>query len=137
MDQPRVEWDAADLRYKGRGIEVKAAAYLQSWQQDKLSDIKYDIAKKQAWEAATNSYSSEPLRSADCYVFCLYPVKEPERADILQTDDWEFYVVSKERIEAVFGEQKTVGLKGVRALVAAVGYADLKKEIDAALALEG
>ena len=32
-DQPRIEWDAVDLRYEGRGIEVKSAAHHQSWPQ--------------------------------------------------------------------------------------------------------
>ena len=50
VDSPRVEWDAVDLRYKGKKIEVKASAYLQSWPQKKLSHIVFDIAKKRAWE---------------------------------------------------------------------------------------
>jgi autotransporter translocation and assembly factor TamB len=43
--QPRIEWDAVDLRYRNNKIEVKASAYLQSWQQSKPSVIRFDIAK--------------------------------------------------------------------------------------------
>ncbi|MEB3356541.1 MAG: hypothetical protein VKK04_07425 [Synechococcales bacterium] len=41
--QPRVEWDAVDLRYDNKKIEVKSSAYFQSWQQEKLSLIRFDI----------------------------------------------------------------------------------------------
>ena len=33
-DAPRVEWDDVDLRYRGKNIEVKSAAYVQSWHQE-------------------------------------------------------------------------------------------------------
>ncbi len=43
-DTPRLEWDAVDLEYMGRKIEVKASAYVQSWQQERPSVIRYDVA---------------------------------------------------------------------------------------------
>ena len=54
IDRPRVEWDAVDLCYRGKGIEVKSAAYLQSWKQEHLSAIRYDIAKKLGWDAESD-----------------------------------------------------------------------------------
>ena len=56
IEKPRVEWDAFDFEYKGKKIEVKSCAYLQGWYQDKLSQIKWDIAKKKSWYAETNTY---------------------------------------------------------------------------------
>ena len=72
VNEPRVEWDSVDLKYKGKGIEVKASAYLQSWRQGGLSKIVFDVAKKIPWDAQTNKYAKEPCRVADCYVFCVY-----------------------------------------------------------------
>jgi hypothetical protein len=41
----RAEWDAIDLRTKaGLAVEVKAAAYLQTWPQEEPSEIKFTIA---------------------------------------------------------------------------------------------
>lgn len=40
FNNPRVEWDAVDLRYRDKKIEVKSAAYIQSWHQTKLSTNK-------------------------------------------------------------------------------------------------
>lgn len=55
LDTPRVEWDAVDLRYQGRGIEVRAAAYLQSWHQSHPSAIRFRIANTRAWDTQTNT----------------------------------------------------------------------------------
>ena len=65
VDQPRLEWDRFDLQYRGAGVEVKSAAYLQSWQQDQLSAIRFDIARKVPWHYSTNRWGTEPTRSAD------------------------------------------------------------------------
>lgn len=43
----RNEWDAYDLETDdGIKIEVKSAAYIQSWHQDKLSTISFLVQKK-------------------------------------------------------------------------------------------
>ena len=51
LGELRVAWDAVDLRYRcaayprGAGIEVKSAAYLQSWPQETYSVISDGSAK--------------------------------------------------------------------------------------------
>ena len=90
LDMSRVEWDAVDLRYRDRCIEVKSAAYLQSWQQDRPSLIRFDISRKQGWDARTNTSADTAVRSADCYVFCLYPEQDASKADVLDADAWAF-----------------------------------------------
>ena len=41
----RVEWDNFDLiTNTGKKLEVKSAAYIQSWEQSKFSDIKFGIS---------------------------------------------------------------------------------------------
>ena len=65
-DRGRVEWDAYDLKAgEGLKIEVKSAAYLQSWSQSAPSPIRLDIAHKRAWYAETNTYATEANRCAD------------------------------------------------------------------------
>lgn len=135
VDAPRVEWDLVDLRYCDRGIEVKSAAYLQSWQQDSPSTIRYDIARKQGWDARTNTYADRAVRSADCYVFCLYPEQDVGKANVLDVDAWEFYVVATHQIERELGAQKSVGLNRLRNMVEPVTYEDLRARIDSVLTL--
>lgn len=56
-DAPRVEWDAVDLRYGDNTIEVKSAAYVQSWhqEQDPVSQISFDLRERLSWDARANS----------------------------------------------------------------------------------
>ena len=61
----REEWDAADLvTNDGKHIEVKSAAYLQSWAQERLSAISFGIQPTWGWDASTNERSAERRRQA-------------------------------------------------------------------------
>lgn len=134
IDRPRVEWGAVDLHYQSKGIEIKSAAYLQSWKQDRLSIPRFDIAKKLGWDAETNTVASQPTRSADCYVFCLYPETDPARVNVLDANAWEFYVLSTKKIEQELRDQKSIGLKGLQAMCDPVEYHTLKDRVDQVLA---
>ena len=129
-DKPRIEWDAYDFDYKGTKIEVKSASYLQSWQQKALSTIRFDIAKKNSWFAATNTSSAALIRPADIYVFCLYPETDPAKCNILDVNTWEFYVVATAHLERECGNQKSMGLKRIQKLASVVPYSELKTAID-------
>ncbi len=130
IDEPRIEWDAVDLRYKGKKIEVKASAYLQSWYQKELSTIAFDIRKKRPWDAKSNVIADEPVRSADCYVFCLYPEKDSKKINILDVNSWEFYVLTTEKLEMKLGDQKSVGINRLRSMCDSIHYDKLKLAID-------
>lgn len=137
IEEPRKEWDAYDLVYKGKKIEVKASAYIQSWPQEDLSVIRFDIGKKLPWHADTNTWEEEPIRAADCYVFCLYPETNRDKANILDVDAWEFYVLPTEQINQELGEQKSIGLKKLQAMCESIGYDELKGRVNKALGFEG
>ncbi|WHT17094.1 hypothetical protein N8J89_28720 [Crossiella sp. CA-258035] len=106
----RIEWDAADLRTaQGWRIEVKSAAYLQSWRQERLSDISFDIRPTAGWDHATNT-SSARARQSDAYVFCLFRHQDKATANPLDVDQWVFHVLATRRLTAAVGEQKRIGL---------------------------
>jgi len=137
VERPRVEWDRQDFEYRGRGIEVKSSAYLQSWYQERPSKIQFDIALKKRWDPATNTYIPDyPCRCADCYVFCLFTERDPATADVLDTNGWEFFVLPTPTIEERFGEQKSVALSRIREICDPVPHSNLKQSIDVALGLE-
>ncbi|MES2766860.1 MAG: hypothetical protein V4642_13380 [Bacteroidota bacterium] len=135
-DKPRVEWDAVDLHYREKKIEVKASAYLQAWAQKQHSKIIFDISLKKGWTAETNTYAPEPCRSADCYVFCIYTEKEIENVDILNVEKWQFYVIPTEVLNQNCATQKSLSLKRIEALAKPVSYEFLKKEIERVLKIE-
>lgn len=135
MHLPRIEWDSVDLRYGERKIEVKCSAYIQSWPQVRPSLIKFDIAKKHGWDSGTNVTSVDAVRSADCYVFCLYSEQDRSAANIPNTDAWHFYVMSTKDIDRHFGAQRSITLSRLQPLCAHVKYSQLKLRIDEVLGL--
>lgn len=68
----RDEWSAWDLTTpEGIQVEVKSAAYIQSWYQKKLSSISFRVPKTRAWDAETNQQDKISKRQAQVYVFTL------------------------------------------------------------------
>ena len=134
-DAPRIEWDAVDLRYGDKTIEVKSSAYIQSWhqEQDPLSKISFDLKERLSWDASTNTYRVESSRAADCYAFCVYTEKDRSRVNVLDVNMWEFYVVSTEQINRQLGPQKTAALSTIERLAEPVGFDRLKERVTSAL----
>ncbi len=107
----RVEWDAFDLKTPaGVSIEVKSAAYLQSWDQKAFSRITFGIQPTRAWEAATNDYTGHLRRQADVYVFCLLHHQDKATVDPLDMDQWTFYILPAAVLDERFPAQKSIGL---------------------------
>jgi hypothetical protein len=107
----RIEWDAYDLQTsEGVKVEVKSAAYLQSWSQLKLSAISFDIAPTKSWDASTNQSSDETKRQADVYVFCLLHHKDKQTLNPLRLAQWTFYLLPTSILNANMPEQKRISL---------------------------
>ncbi|GAA3381943.1 hypothetical protein [Cryptosporangium minutisporangium] len=120
--QTRTEWDAYDLLTpEGRRVEVKSAAYLQSWSQTRLSAIAFDIRPTTGWDATTNTTAAERRRQAEIYVFCLLHHCHKPTVDPLDTDQWTFYVLPTARLDAELGTQKRLSLNGLKRLDPRVG----------------
>jgi hypothetical protein len=130
----RVEWDAYDLITKeGIKIEVKSAAYIQSWSQSKLSSIKFGIQPTKGWDATTNITSDIRERQADVYVFCLLEHKDQETINPLSLDQWEFYVLATSVLNERLGEQKSISLSSLLKLdPKVVAYGELSEAINQA-----
>lgn len=133
---PRLEWGSYDLATEaGQKIEVKSAAYHQSWFQEKPSDIRFNIAPAiWLWDPDSNAstYHENPVRASDVYVFCLLGSPEHTEPDPLDLDQWTFYVIRTEDLNSEVGLQKSIGVNPLQALVkrmtkrSEVKYRDLK-----------
>jgi hypothetical protein len=78
----RDEWGAYDLTTAdGTKVEVKSAAYLQSWNQRALSKIAFPTPKTRAWDAESNLQAIESKRQADVYVFALLAHQDKSTLD--------------------------------------------------------
>lgn len=113
----RREWDAYDLLLlDGTKVEVKSAAYVQSWRQAKPSTIQFKVAKRRAWDAETNVVAAEPSRSADVYVFAV--LSHPDWATInpLDLSQWTFFVLPTAVLNARKRSQHSITLKSLAAI---------------------
>lgn len=133
---PRTEWDAFDLETgTGLKIEVKSAAYLQSWEQKAPSSIRFDIAPKRSWSAATNTISADPLRAADVYVFCVFTTTERAQANPRDLNQWIFFVCSTRQLNEAFGPQKSAALSSLLNLgLIQCSYPELAERIHSCVA---
>jgi len=109
--ETRVEWDDYDLRTQsGIKIEVKSAAFLQSWGQSKHSSITFGIAPSRAYDTEADKRMKTSTRSAEVYVFCLLAHKDKQTLDPTNLDQWEFYVLPTQKLSEELGNQQTLSL---------------------------
>ena len=69
-DGVRVEWAAYDINDpRGITIEVKSAAFIQSWSQRRLSPIMFNCAKTCPVDPVTQKQGTIKCRQAQVYIF--------------------------------------------------------------------
>ncbi|MGW3007472.1 hypothetical protein ACWC9R_01335 [Streptomyces sp. NPDC001219] len=113
----RTEWDTVDIRTPEEWrVEVKSAAYLQSWAQSQLSEISFSIAPASGWDAHTGTTSADVLRRSDVYVFCLLHHQDKQTLDPLDLDQWTFYVLPTRVLDERCPSQKTIRLSRLERL---------------------
>jgi hypothetical protein len=123
ITEVRSEWDAYDLiTNDGVKIEVKSAAYLQSWQQQILSKITFSTKLARAWDMEIDKRSDEAKRHADVYVFCLLKHEDKQTVNPLDMDHWDFYVLATKELNDYTRSQHSITLKSLQKLTTAIGY---------------
>ncbi|MEU3022471.1 hypothetical protein ABZ644_07240 [Nocardiopsis alba] len=135
----RTEWDAVDVRTPEQWlVEVKSAAYLQSWKQDTLSRISFSIAPATGWDAKTGSQMVDALRHADVYVFCLLHHKDKQSLDPLDLSQWTFFVLTTRVLDEHCLTQKTITLSSLlRLQPTETDFSGLRKTVSACLDDQG
>ncbi|AKL74002.1 hypothetical protein IMCC26256_111732 [Actinobacteria bacterium IMCC26256] len=119
----RVSWAAYDLEYEGFYIEVKTTGDAQAWKPPKTLSTAWGIGASKGWLPESDTYETEPTRSAHAYVFCHWmgvnPAQQFAPADL---DIWDFYVVATSVLNERYPwktvkPKKTLSLSEVRTLV--------------------
>ena len=119
----RDPWATFDITTPtGIRIEVKSSSYVQSWAQDRLSSISFQIPETIAWDSETGDYEAESRRQADVYVFAVLAHKDQATVDQLDLAQWEFYVLSTAELDEHFGSQKSVALNRLKSLASPVAF---------------
>jgi hypothetical protein len=127
----RDEWAAYDLNDpRGISIEVKSAAYIQSWKQKRFSAITFSCAKSFAFDPETGAQSNQKRRQAEVYVFALLAHQDQATLDPFDLKQWEFFVVPTVTLDQRKRSQHSITLKSLQALHGdAIPYAGLSAAI--------
>ena len=126
----RQGWDAYDLEYNGIKIEVKSSAYLQDDNGDRFSRISFSIAKHSHWNE--DDKWNNMMRHSDVYVFCLFSETDREKADPMQMEQWQFYVLPTLVLDEQCGNRQSLSLSALLSLSPIqCTYSDLQTTIDA------
>lgn len=122
---PSEAWASYDLETRdGIRVEVKSAAYVQSWCQNKLSQIRFSIRRTLDEEWTKRD------RHSDVYVFALLAEKDKGKIDPLDIGQWEFYVIPTRELNEECKDQRSLGINGVRELArGVVPYAELEAKV--------
>jgi len=109
----RIEWDDYDLQtQKGNKIEVKSSAFLQSWNQEKLSKISFSLSSAET----------------DYYIFCVLKHTDKKSVNPFNLDQWIFYCLESSIVKKL--NQKTINLSRLLTLSPQVLTFNMMKHLD-------
>ena len=135
LEGPRTSWTPYDLELSGTSIEVKSAAYVQSWHQRHFSGISFKDSSTQAYDGDTNTYASESKRQADLYILALLSHQNKLTINPLDVAQWQFFVLPTQLLNTHYQNHKTITLKILSNLgIQPVTYGQLLSAVERALA---
>ncbi len=129
----RDPWRSYDLECSGVRVEVKSAAYIQSWAQDRFSDITFTVGRRLGWDPDTNRMDADPRRHANVYVFALLAHREQATINPLDLSQWRFWSVRTETLDERLGNQDSISLSSLEQLAGdPVEFSGLREEVNLA-----
>lgn len=138
----RNPWGDSDvISPDGKKIEVKCCSYIQDWDQNdftrilwsglKAKELYYSDAVKKLSELKSADYKS------DIYVLALFKHQDPATLDILDMNQWCFWVLPKERIKEISKNGNSVSLIWLEKLgIKPLQFDDLGTTLAAAMVSE-
>ena len=134
----RNPWGDYDVETKnGKKIEVKCSSYIQDWDQEKLSRIVWSglKAKELYWSEAIKSYADIKQKDykADIYILALLKHQDPKTLNILDLDQWVFYILTREQLKDISRNGSSISLARLQKFKLEPVYFTQMKEKIAAL----
>ena len=96
----RVEWAEYDVLFEDIKIEVKSSAYLQSWEQPRLSRITFTGLKGTRYTPRGGYDQAGKQFNADVYVFGVQTATDHASYNVLDLTQWSFYVLPRTVLES-------------------------------------
>lgn len=110
----RSPWGDFDVSYQGKKIEVKCCSYLQDWDQNKLSKVVWSGLKARELyynDAVAKQSIKEADYKADIYILSLLDHQVTDTLNILDLNQWSFYILSKDELKAITKNGNSVSLQ--------------------------
>lgn len=122
------------LTEKGTKIEAKCSSFLQDWDQKELSKPLFSglKAKDLYWSSAVANFKADSGKDykSDIYVFVLQNHKDPETLNLLDMNQWEFFVLSRTELRDVSKNASSISLvKLQEKKVESIHFNELKQAI--------
>lgn len=125
----REEWNPYDLLFGNIRVEVKTAAYIQSWQQNQLSRPVFSIAPAISLGDGVSGADKEIKRRSDVYVFCLHACKDRANCDPMDLEQWDFFCVPTKYFDTNMEKQKKITIAKLEKIAIPVKFSGLKAKI--------
>jgi len=133
---PRIDWGNVELRYRSKKIAVKTSGYIQSWRQKRPKRVLFDISPKKGLNAKTEESRTYRNREAELYIFCLHKEKVVKDVDILNLDQWVFYIIRTSDLDEAMPDKKRIGLRPLNGMATPVHLSKVKDVLDTLIELE-
>lgn len=130
----RNPWGDSDVDApNGKTIEVKCCSYLQDWDQKEFSKVLWSglKAKKLYWSSAVGAFpTSAPDYKSDIYVLALFKHQVPDTLDILDMDQWCFYVLPQAQLKEVSKNGSSITIQRLeKNNISSIGFSELADRI--------
>ena len=127
---PRIHWENSDLRYRKKKIALKTAAYVEHWKQKRPKRLSFDISPKKGVDAPTEETLTFRNRYPEIYIFAVLNEKDLKKIDVLDLDQWDFYVVRTEQLDEHHYDTRKLGIRALQKLATGVHHSRLKQILD-------
>ena len=131
----RSPWGDYDVLFNEKKIEVKCCSYIQDWDQNDYSKVSWSglKAKELYYSDATRKMSDISPNidyKSDVYVFALFMHKDHETLDILDMNQWCFWVLTKDKLREVTKDRSSLSMVKLQKLgIEPVAFNDLANKI--------
>jgi hypothetical protein len=135
----RNPWGDSDvISTDGKKIEVKCCSYIQDWDQKDYSRISWSglKAKHLFYASLDRSLVNQSIKErpidykSDIYVLSLFKHQEHATLDILDMDQWCFWVLTKDRIKEITKNGNSVSLIKLQKFnIEPISFGELNKTI--------
>lgn len=127
---PRINWENADLRYRKKKIAIRSSAYVEHWKQKRPRRLSFDVSPKKGLDAKTEESVTFRNRHPEIYVFAVVNEKDLKKIDLLNLDQWQFYIVDTDRLDEHHYDTRKLGIRALQKLASPIHITKVKSILD-------